>query len=56
MDTKEKKRLEKEFGSYGYEVAFKSHFGISYKDCNKEMYQRLLLQVERDSKLNDLIQ
>ena len=53
---KERKNLEKEFGSFGYEIAFRQHFRMSYKDCNKEMYQRLLLQVERDSKLNDLIQ
>ena len=52
---KDRKKLESNFGSFGYEVSFKHHFGISYKDCNKEIFERLKIQVERDKRLNKIL-
>lgn len=52
---KERKKLEVEWGSFGYEMSFRHHFGISYKDCNKETFEKLKIQVNRDKNINTLL-
>lgn len=51
----ERKKLETTYGKFGYEVAFKYHFGISYRDCDQKTFQKLKIQVNRDKILNNLI-
>jgi len=51
---KDRKKLEEKYGSFGFECSFAHHFNMSYKDCNKEIYNKLLIQVNRDLKLDKL--
>jgi len=52
---KDRKKLQEKFGEFGYEQAFWQHFGIRVKECNKEMIEKLRLQVNRDKTLDSLI-
>lgn len=48
---KERKKMESTWGAFGFERSFKHHFGIHFKECDLETFQRLRIQVERDKKL-----
>jgi len=52
---KDRKKLQEKFGEFGYEQAFWQHFGIRVKECNKEVLEKLRLQVNRDKTLDSLI-
>jgi hypothetical protein len=52
---KERKKLQENFGEFGYEQAFWQHFGVRVKECNKEKIDNLRLQVNRDLKLDSII-
>jgi hypothetical protein len=52
---KDRKKLQEKFGEFGYEQAFWQHFGIRVKECNKEVLEKLRLQVNRDKTLDNLI-
>jgi hypothetical protein len=53
---KERKKLEEKYGSFGFECSFAHHFNMSYKDCNKETYNKLLIQVNRDIQLDTILE
>jgi len=54
---KERKLLEKRInvGEFGFEQSFGIHFKMSYKDVTKDIFNQLSIQLERDSKINKLI-
>ena len=54
---KERKVLEKRInvGQFGFEQSFRIHFKMNYKDITKDIFKQLSIQLERDSKINKLI-
>ena len=54
---KERKLLEKRInvGQFGFEQSFRIHFKMNYKDITKDIFKQLSIQLERDSKINKLI-
>jgi hypothetical protein len=54
---KERKLLEKRInvGEFGFEQSFRIHFKMNYKDITKDIFNQLSIQLERDSKINKLI-
>lgn len=54
---KERKLLEKRInvGQFGFEQSFRIHFKMNYKDITKDIFNQLSIQLERDSKINKLI-
>ena len=56
-NRKERKILEKRInvGQFGFEQSFRIHFKMNYKDITKDIFKQLSIQLERDSKINKLI-
>ena len=56
-NRKERKILEKRInvGEFGFEQSFKIHFKMNSKDITKDIFKQLSIQLERDSKINKLI-
>lgn len=54
---KERKLLEKRInvGEFGFEQSFRIHFKMNYKDITKDIFKQLNTQLERDSKINQII-
>lgn len=54
---KERKLLEKRVnvGQFGFEHSFRIHFKMNYKDITKDIFKQLSIQLERDSKINQII-
>jgi hypothetical protein len=54
---KERKLLEKRInvGQFGFEQSFRIHFKMNYKDITKDIFKQLSIQLERDLKINKLI-
>ena len=54
---KEKKLLEKRInvGQFGFEQSFRIHFKMNSKDVTKDIFNQLSIQLERDSKINQII-
>ena len=52
---KDRKKLQEKFGEFGYEQAFWQHFGVRVKECNKEVIEKLRLQVNRDKVLDNIL-
>lgn len=52
---KDRKKLQEKFGEFGYEQAFWQHFGVRVKECNKEVLEKLRLQVNRDKVLDNIL-
>ena len=54
---KERKLLEKRInvGQFGFEQSFRIHFKVNYKDITKDIFKQLSIQLERDSKIDKII-
>lgn len=48
---KDRKSIESKYGQFGFEQAFRQHFGMSYTQCNEEIFK----QLQRDLKINDIL-
>ncbi len=49
---KDRRVMESKFGQYGFEQAFRQHFGIHHTECNENIFQ----QLQRDLKINDILE